>query len=108
MADFDEVMKATTRVRKLLALAAGNQNQAEATSAMAMVRRLADRYDIDIHKLTPYVELTDGEKLRHGAGLMREFAGRFKKDFPVADAKDYLEADLKKKDVFGAWDKEDE
>lgn len=49
--DFEQRLAATEKIRKLMAMAAGNANQNEAEAFMAGARKLADQYGIDLATL---------------------------------------------------------
>lgn len=100
--DFERMLKIKTRIRKLMGLAAGNQNEAEAKSAMAMAKRLADKHGIDMHTLTPLTEAdlkTPEEKMAALRRKMGAFGAAISKAHPGIDEK-MLESERKKKDLF--------
>lgn len=100
--EFEEMLKAKTRIRKLMGLAAGNTNQAEATSAMAMARRLAEKHGIDMHGLTPLTDAdlkTPEDKLAAMRRMMAAFGPAISKSHPGVDEA-ALREEQKKKDLF--------
>lgn len=102
-AEFEEMLKAKTRIRKLMGLAAGNANEAESKSAMAMARRLAEKHGIDMHGLQPLTDAelkTPEDKLAAMRRMMAAFGPAISKAHPGVDEK-ALEEERRKDDLYG-------
>jgi len=88
-----EKLRAATKIRKLLAFAAGNGNANETASAMRAANAIADQYGIDISTLKPVIvshgPMTDSEKLARSRGMFDMMATMIKKNFPGEDTEDY-------------------
>jgi len=81
--DFEATLRATTKIRKLLGLAAGNPNQHEAEVALNRARALGKKHMIDITRLQPIApELSDKEKRARGFGLAEAMAAGIRRNFP--------------------------
>lgn len=92
MSNWDErKIKATGRIRKLLALATSNPNSHEAEQAMARATKMAEEYQINISEIRPDVKvtLTKEQQQRQGFAAMDRMFGTIKKQYPGVDNEDY-------------------
>lgn len=102
-AEFEEMLRAKTRIRKLMGLAAGNANESESKSAMAMAQRLAQKHGIDMTTLRPMTAAELGapeDKLAAMRRMMAAFGPAISKAHPGVDEK-ALEAERRKDDLYG-------
>lgn len=100
--EFEELLRIKTRIRKLMGLASGNENVAEAKSAMAMAQRLAEKHGIDMMGLKPLTAAdlkTPEDKLAAMRRMFAAFGPAISKHAPGIDEK-ALEEERKKKDLF--------
>ena len=92
MPNWDErKIKATGRIRKLLALATSNPNENEAKLAMERATKLAEEHGINISDIRPDIKvaMTKDQQKKQGFAAMDRMFGTIKKQYPGVDNEDY-------------------
>lgn len=92
MPNWDErKIKATGRIRKLLALATSNPNSHEAEQAMARATKMAEEYQINISEIRPDIKttMTVETQKKQGFAAMDRMFGTIKRQYPGIDNEDY-------------------
>lgn len=97
---FEERLRAATKVRKIMGLAAGNENPHEAEAAMRAARVLADKHGLDITTLQPIAPGNDEAAKRAQGRRMNDIytAAIAKTAVGGADTTDYTQKPQRRRD----------
>lgn len=86
---WEERLRATDQIKKLMALAAGNTNQYEAEAAMTKARALANKHGIVLQEIKPDAPMSQVDKMAVARRNAASFGSMFRKSYTGQDTEDY-------------------